>query len=206
MLRGFYAVTPDALCADPARLREAAQAALRGGARLLQVRDKSGDGARRLRNAAQLLELCRAHGAALIVNDDVETAAAVGADGVHLGASDTPLRQARTRLGPRAIVGISCANVLARALDAQAAGASYVAFGRFFSSRTKPNAPQAPLELLQQASSQLRIPICAIGGVTPANARTLIDAGASLVAAVEGVFGTDNIEAAAQSYSRLFDE
>lgn len=211
-LRGLYAITPDALCADPARLARAAAAALRGGARLLQLRDKSGDSARRRASAQALLALCRDAGAAFIVNDDVELAVAIGADGVHLGAQDAPLRAARARLGPRALIGVSCANVLARALEAQASGASYVAFGRFFPSNTKPGAPQAHPPLLAAARAQLRIPMCAIGGVTPANAAGLIEAGADLVAAVEGVFGPGGhgepaaVEAAARSYARLFAE
>ena len=208
-LRGLYAITPDALCADAARLKSAATAALRGGARVLQLRDKSGDPARRRANAESLLALCRAHGARFLVNDDVTLAAAIGADGVHLGASDAPLAEARQQLGPQALIGVSCANALARALAAQAAGASYVAFGRFFDSKTKPNAPQADASLLREARPQLRIPVCAIGGGTATNAPALIAAGADLVAAVEGVFGAGSeagIEAAAHAYARLFAE
>ena len=207
-LRGLYAITPDALCTDTARLESAAAAALRGGARLLQLRDKSGDDRRRRANAQRLQALCQQHGAQLLINDDVELAAALGA-GVHLGASDSPLAQARARLGPQALIGVSCANMLARALTAQAQGASYVAFGRFFASNTKPDAPQADPALLREARPQLRIPVCAIGGVTPANARVLLDAGADLVAAIEGVFGAgsnNRIEAAAAAYARLFAE
>jgi thiamine-phosphate pyrophosphorylase len=205
-LRGLYAITPDALCSDPARLQSAAAAALRGGARLLQLRDKSGDAARRRASAQALSALCRLHGAQLLINDDLELAASLGA-GVHLGASDTPLAQARQRLGPQALIGISCANALPRALAAQSQGASYVAFGRFFASSTKPGAPQAGLALLREARPRLQIPISAIGGVTPANAPALIEAGADLVAAIEGVFGSPQTpEAAARSYSRLFAE
>lgn len=213
-LRGLYAITPDALCANSPALERAAAAALRGGARLLQLRDKSGDAITRAANARTLLALCRRHGAQLIINDDVELALAIGADGVHLGASDAPLAQARVRLGDQALIGISCANVLARALAAQAAGASYVAFGRFHPSNTKPGAPQAEASLLREGRTHLQIPICAIGGITPDNAPALIADGANLIAAVEGVFGSGGsgsaqlgtIEAAARAYSRLFAE
>lgn len=208
-LRGLYAITPDALCSDASALASASEAALRGGARLLQLRDKRSDASSRRTNAERLLALCRRFGAAFIVNDDLELAAAIGADGVHVGASDAPVALARARLGAAAIVGTSCANVLARAVAAQEAGASYVAFGRFFASNTKPNAPQAELPLLREASRQVRLPVCAIGGVTPAHVPQLIEAGASLVAAVEGVFGSGrpaDIEAAARSYSRHFDQ
>lgn len=208
-LRGLYAITSPALCRAPARLPAAVEAALRGGAHLVQYRDKEADAAGRRRMAETLLTLCRAHGARLVINDDVALAAAIGADGVHLGASDLPLREARARLGDGALIGVSCANVLERALAAQDAGASYVAFGRFFPSRTKPDAPQAEPALLRQAHGRLRVPLCAIGGITPANARPLLEAGADLVAAVDGVFGDPApaaIERAARAYGRLFDQ
>lgn len=204
-LRGLYAITSATLCREPARLAAAVEAALAGGARLIQYRDKEADAARRRDTARALLDRCRAHNALFIVNDDVELALAVGADGVHLGAGDLPPREARHRLGGLATIGVSCANVLERALAAQDQGASYVAFGRFFPSTTKPAAPQAEPALLRQARAQLHIPICAIGGITPANARPLVEAGAGMVAAVEGVFGAPDIAAAARAYARLFD-
>ena len=204
-LRGLYAVTSATLCRAPGQLARAVDAALAGGARLVQYRDKESDAAERRRQATALLDLCRARGALLIVNDDVELALAIGADGVHLGASDLPLRQARRRLGGLATIGVSCANVLERAVVAQDEGASYVAFGRFFPSRTKPDAPPADLALLRQARARLHIPICAIGGLTPANARPVVEAGAAMIAAVEGVFGAGDVEGAARAYARLFD-
>jgi thiamine-phosphate pyrophosphorylase len=205
-LRGLYAITSPALCRAPQRLAAAVEEALRGGARLIQYRDKEADAAQRHASARALLALCRGHHARLIVNDDVELAAAIGADGVHLGRSDPPLREARRRLGDAAIVGVSCGNVLERAVTAQDEGASYVAFGRFFPSTTKPDAPQAGLALVREARARLHLPICAIGGVTPANAGGLIHAGADLVAAVEGVFGAADVAAAARAYRSLFDQ
>jgi thiamine-phosphate pyrophosphorylase len=203
-LRGLYAVTSAELCRQPPRLAAAVAAALTGGARLIQYRDKAGDAATREAMARELLGLCRARDARLIVNDDVELAARIGADGVHLGATDAPLREARRRLGPAALIGVSCANRLERAVAAQDDGASYVAFGRFFPSRTKPEAPQAQLTLLQRARGVLRVPICAIGGITPDNANLVIAAGADLVAAVDGVFGARDVAAAARAYARQF--
>lgn len=205
--RGLYAVTADALCEDRARLLPVLAAALRGGAVLIQYRDKRSAPALRLANATAACELCHAHGACFIVNDDAALAAAVGADGVHLGASDGSLADARARLGPDALIGASCGPSLARAEAAIAAGASYVAFGRFFDSRTKPDAPQATLELLAEARARFAVPICAIGGVTPDNAPALIAHGAHWVAAVEGVFGSGTpagIEAAARAYVEAF--
>ena len=207
-LRGLYAITSAALCADPDSLRNMVAAALRGGAVLIQYRDKHSDAARRFANAGSLRDMCRAHGARLVINDDIALAVAVGADGVHLGASDGSIATARAALGAGAIIGASCGPSLARAQSALDAGASYVAFGRFFDSRTKPDAPQATLELLAAARRQWPAAIlCAIGGVTPDNGRILVAQGADLIAAVEGVFahGTpDRVEAAARAYAALF--
>lgn len=203
-LRGLYAITSEAICADSAMLLAAAAQALVGGATLLQYRDKWNHPALRERHAHALRDLCHEHDALFIINDDVALALASGADGVHIGSTDAPLAEARARLGPQAVIGVSCAGSIERALAAQDGGASYVAFGRFFDSRTKPNAPQAGADLLTLARPQLQIPICAIGGVTPQNAAGLIARGADMVAAVEGVFGAADIESAARAYAQLF--
>lgn len=203
-LRGLYAITPTALCADPARLQRDVEAALRGGARLIQYRDKTQDHARRLDSARALVALCERHDAKLIVNDDVELAAEAHAHGVHLGIDDGPLHAARARLGPDAIIGITCADSLERARAASEGGADYLAFGAFFPSRTKPNARQATLDLLRDACIDSSLPICAIGGITAERAPALIDAGADLIAAVEGVFGAVDISAAARAYAQHF--
>lgn len=203
-LRGLYAVTSAELCRQPARLGAAVAAALTGGAALIQYRDKESPAAEREALARELLVLCRARRARLIINDDVALAQRIGADGVHLGAGDLPLREARRRLGDAAVIGVSCANQLERAVAAQEGGASYVAFGRFFPSRTKPEAPPAELALLRAARAAVRLPICAIGGITPQNAPAVIAAGADLVAAVDGVFGALDVAGAARGYARLF--
>jgi thiamine-phosphate pyrophosphorylase len=203
-LRGLYAITSEAICRSPDRLVASAAEALAGGARLIQYRDKWHDAATRERNAHALRGLCHEFGALFIVNDDPALAEAVDADGVHVGTADAPLAEARRRLGPRAIIGVSCSNSLERARAAAAAGASYVAFGRFFESGTKPDAPQADLALLRAARTELALPICVIGGLLPSNTPPLIAAGADMAAAVEGVFGAPDIETAAREYSRLF--
>jgi thiamine-phosphate pyrophosphorylase len=203
-LRGLYAITPDPLAADSTRLLEAAAAALRGGAVLLQYRDKHSAPARRLALARELAILCRTHGAALIVNDDAQLAAAAGAAGVHLGAGDGDPRDARALLGTDAIIGVTCGNDLARAQAAIDAGASYVAFGRLFPSRTKPDAAPAELDTLRRARARWNIAVCGIGGITADLAPQVIAAGADLVAAVDGVFGGENVESAARSYANCF--
>ena len=202
-LHGLYAVTDGRLSGEP--LLAAVRAALAGGVRLVQYRDKSGETARREDEAARLVALCHAQGALLLINDDTELALAAGADGVHLGQHDTPLAVAREQLGPGKLIGVSCNNRLERALAAQQAGADYVAFGRFFPSPTKPDAPQAELTLLEQARPQLDLPIAAIGGITPDNAAQLHTAGADMLAVVNALFGQDDIETAARQLSRCFD-
>lgn len=203
-LRGLYAITPTELCTDPPRLLRAVAEALAGGARLVQYRDKSQDAARRETSCLDLLALCHRHRARLIVNDDVELAATVGAHGVHLGEDDAPLHAARARLGPDAIIGVTCADSLPRLRMASEGGADYVALGAFFPSRTKPGARRASLDLLADARVQTSLPICAIGGITPERAGALVEAGADLIAAVEGVFGAADIRAAAQAYAQHF--
>jgi thiamine-phosphate pyrophosphorylase len=199
-LTGLYAITPDALLREPPRLYDAVAAALRGGAALIQYRDKRRDAEARRTIAGVLLALCRTAGARLIINDDVALAAAVGADGVHLGAGDGSIAAARAMLGPRALIGATCGNSLARAQAAIDAGADHIAFGRFFASVTKPDAPPAELATLRAARQAFAVPICAIGGVTPANLGALVDAGADLLAAIDGVFGARDVEAAARAY------
>ncbi|HSN18015.1 MAG TPA: thiamine phosphate synthase [Gammaproteobacteria bacterium] len=200
-LRGLYAITDGS--ALPALLTSV-EAAIRGGARLVQYRDKSAEQDRREREARGLLELCRSHGVPLIVNDDVELAAAIGAEGVHLGKDDGELAMARVRLGPRAILGISCYDSLQRAMQAAHDGADYVAFGSFFPSASKPAATRAPLSLLTEARTRISIPICAIGGITPATGGELVQAGAQILAVIQGLFGAADVNAAARDYARLF--
>ncbi|MDP3857191.1 MAG: thiamine phosphate synthase [Stagnimonas sp.] len=203
-LRGLYAITSASLCADPARLVAAVEAALRGGVRLLQYRDKLGSPESREHGARLVLERCRAASVPLIVNDDLALAVRIGADGVHLGVGDGSLADARAVLGPSAIIGITCADSLARALAAEQGGASYVAFGAFFHSSTKPEAALLSIEQLRQARARLRLPICAIGGITPDRAPALVAAGADCVAAVDGVFGAADPERAARAYAAAF--
>jgi thiamine-phosphate pyrophosphorylase len=199
--RGLYLVTPDE--ADGARLF-ARVAPLLAEAACLQYRNKAAAPDLRLRQARALRALCVQSGVPLIINDDVELAAAVAADGVHLGEHDAAIGDARRRLGAEAIIGVSCYDDLARAQRAAAAGADYVAFGAFFSSTTKPNARRATPDLLRQASV-LGLPRVAIGGITPENAALVIAAGADLVAVIGGVFDAPDPVAAARACRALFE-
>jgi thiamine-phosphate pyrophosphorylase len=204
-LQGLYAITDSQLLAD-GRLLPYVEAALKGGARLLQYRDKSGDEARRLREAQALAELCAQHGASLIINDDAELAARLGV-GLHLGQSDGSLAAARALLGPRAIIGASCHASLELAQQAVSEGASYLAFGRFFNSLTKPGVPTATPELLTQARSRWPLPRVAIGGISPDTAPQLVAQGASLLAVIHALFSAESpaeVERRARTFSQLF--
>lgn len=200
-LRGLYAITPDDPWED---LADLVAKALIGGARLIQYRDKGQDWSRRLSQAQSLHALCQTAGALFIVNDDPSLAAASGADGVHLGRDDPDPAEARALLGSEAIIGVSCYNRLDLAHSAQAKGADYVAFGRFYPSGTKPSAIQASLDLLRQARRELPLPLVAIGGITPENAGPLIAAGADLLAVVNGIFAAPDVSAAARAFDHLF--
>lgn len=202
-LYGLYAIT-DSAFAEGERLGPAVEAAIRGGARLIQYRDKSTDTQRRRREARSLAELCHAHGTTFIVNDDVELAFESQADGVHLGREDCDIATARVSLGPHALIGVSCYDSLEHAVAAAQAGADYVAFGSFYPSQTKPDAVRAPITLLAEARNRLGIPVCAIGGITPDNGATLVAAGADMLAVVQGVFGAADVAEAARRYARLF--
>ncbi len=202
MLEGLYAITPDN-AATPALLSQVRQA-LEGGAQAVQYRNKGDDVALRHEQGSELLALCREFSVPLIVNDDVRLADLIGADGVHLGQGDSRLSAARVILGPEKIIGISCYADLGRALAAEREGADYVAFGRFFPSATKPDAPPAPLSLLREAKQRLRIPVVAIGGVDLDNAAQLIAAGADAVAVVSALFGATDIRLAAEGYAACF--
>lgn len=201
--RGLYVLTDPHLTPD-AQLVPAVAQAIAGGAVMVQYRDKSEDADRRHWEAQDLVHLCRPLGVPLIINDDVALARAVGAAGVHLGRDDADVAQARAILGPGAIIGVSCYNELDRAVQAQAAGADYVAFGSFFSSSVKPQAVRATPDLLRQARRHLTIPIVAIGGITADNAAPLIAAGADLLAVISDVFGRRDIRAAAARLAALF--
>lgn len=201
-LSGLYVITDDKL-SGPCLL-EHVQDAIKGGACLVQYRNKKNQASIKEMTARSLLELCRDHRVPLLINDDVELAVNIGADGVHLGQTDTKLSDARRLLGAGAIIGVTCHASLDLAIQAEKQGANYVAFGRFFASQTKPDARPANIDLLTQAKHQLSIPLCAIGGINIDNAPQLIESGADLLAVIHGVFGQNDIEIAARSYAKLW--
>jgi thiamine-phosphate pyrophosphorylase len=197
--RGLYVITDG----PRPNLLEVVALALAGGARLLQYRDKTTDHSRRLTEARAIRALCVARGVPMIINDDVALALATGAAGVHLGEDDGDVAAARAELGPEAIIGVSCYDSLDRARQLALGGADYLAFGAFFPSPTKPHARRAPFELLRQTAA-LRLPRVAIGGITPDNGGSLIDAGADYLAVISAVFGDPDVRGAARRFTDLF--
>jgi thiamine-phosphate pyrophosphorylase len=203
-IHGLYAIA-DSAYLTPQTLVARVTAAIEGGACVVQYRDKHSTPAVRLAMALSLATLCREHAVPLIINDDVQLALECGAAGVHLGRDDTDVGAARRRLGHAAIIGVSCYNELERGRNAQGAGADYVAFGRFFPSRSKPHAVPASPDLLRRARAELSLPIVAIGGITAENGAALVAAGAHALAVIEGLWGQADARAAAARYAELFN-
>ena len=199
-LAGLYALTPDV--DDTTLLISKVVAALEGGAAAVQYRNKSAPDALRRAQATALARVHAARGALFIVNDDPVLAAAVGADGVHLGEDDPSITSARELVGPDRLIGVSCYDDFDRACAAVAAGADYVAFGSFFPSTTKPGARHADIALLARARA-LGVPIVAIGGIDAGNARTVIDAGADAIAVITDIFSHDDAAEVARAADAL---
>jgi thiamine-phosphate pyrophosphorylase len=199
--RGLYAITQTGTA--PEQLFQDVAAAIRGGAVVIQYREKNLNDA--IFIARELVKICHQHSVPLIINDDVELTSQAKADGVHLGKDDGDIIAARNRLGSSAIIGVSCYNSIDRAVTAQSLGANYVAFGRFFASTSKPLAAPADIDTLSKAKTAIHLPIVAIGGILPENGAQLLVAGANLLAVIGGVFDHEP-ERSALAYQRLFAE
>ncbi|HXP01820.1 MAG TPA: thiamine phosphate synthase [Luteibacter sp.] len=199
MGKGVYAIT------DGPRddLFAAVEAALAGGARLLQYRDKTTDTERRRAEADEISAICARYEVPFIVNDDVALARETGG-GVHLGREDVSIAEARAQLGPDAIIGVSCYGSIERARQLHAEGADYLAFGAMYPSTTKPHAPVTPHDVVTQAKA-LGLPVVAIGGISVDNARAVIDAGADYIAVVSAIFASPDIQTATRRFADLFD-
>lgn len=199
----LYAITDSQLLSGP-RLTDGVTSALEGGCRLVQYRDKSTNADQRFAEASALLDICNRYDAQLIINDDVELTLSVGAHGVHLGQGDMDPITARQILGKSSVIGVTCHDSLSLAKKAVHDGATYVAFGRFFPSHTKPLASSAPLSLLAEARQELgNTFIVAIGGITLDNAATVLAAGADIVAVSHNLFAAENITARAKKFNSL---
>lgn len=203
-LAGLYAITPDEPRTDI--LVDKVGQALRGGASALQYRNKSAGRELRLEQGRALAALCRAAGAAFIVNDDFALALELGADGAHLGADDGDLTDARRRLGQDKLLGVSCYDRVELAQAAAQAGADYLAFGSVFSSSTKPGAVRAPLAIFAEARRSFSLPLVAIGGITLQNAPQVFAAGADAVAVISALFDAGDIAERAAGFTRLHQQ
>lgn len=202
-IAGLYAITPD--IADTPELLLRTRAALSGGARVLQYRNKTASPALRHEQALALQGLCMEFTVPLIINDHLELALAVDAAGLHLGADDGDIAAARARLGPGKLLGASCYDRIDLAQSAVTAGADHIAFGSFFASSVKPGAVRPPVDLISRAKKQFRRPVVAIGGITPHNAPLLIAAGVDAIAVISALFTAPDVAAAAREFQTLFE-
>ncbi len=200
-VRGLYAVTPE--LGDTAELVRRVEAAIDGGATVVQYRNKTASAVALAAQAAELARAVAARGALFIVNDDPALAAAVDADGVHIGEEDGAIPRARAIVGADRIIGVSCYADVARAEAALAAGADYVEFGSFFASTVKPDHVRADPSVLTRARA-LGVPVVAIGGIDATNAGDLVEAGADSVAVISALFAVDDVRRAAQAIARHF--
>jgi len=203
-ISGIYAITPDLI--DTTNLVMLTQQVLISGVQLIQYRNKIADNALKLEQAALLSTLCHEFNTPLIINDDLDLAIKVGADGVHLGIEDITVVEARRRLGPGKIIGASCYNKLRYAIEAENYGADYVAFGSFYISSTKPGAVSAPINLLCKAKQCLQIPVVAIGGIDSENIVELVYKGADAVAVSSSIFNSINIQLETKKLSCIFKQ
>lgn len=203
-IKGLYAITPDE--PDTAKLLQQVEQALRGGASILQYRNKRADAALQLAQAVALRQLTRQYGATFIVNDDVQLARTVSADGVHLGATDGDIAVARGVLGKGRLIGASCYNRAPLAVEAVRQGADYVAFGAFFPSSVKPDAVAADVSVLRNAHNALKVPIVAIGGITLENGSQLVAAGADALAVISALWQAEDVAQAAKDFTHLFEQ
>jgi thiamine-phosphate pyrophosphorylase len=201
-MKGLYLVTPD--WDDTDVLIKATETALSVGVGLLQYRHKTANGELRLEQASALLKLCRQHNVPFIINDYIDLCITLDADGIHVGGTDASVAVVRTLIGKDKILGASCYGDFALAEQAQIAGASYVAFGGFYPSRVKKYEVSTPASIVSKAKSQLTLPVCVIGGMTPDNAKPLVKEGADMVAAISSVYSADDIATAVREFAALF--
>lgn len=203
-LKGLYGITDSDLMPNTETMLRKVEQSIQGGAKIIQYRDKSSDLKKRVEQASVLNLICKKNNVPLIINDDAGLAAGIGAAGVHLGQSDGAIEEAREMLGDDAIIGVTCHDSLELALQAQQAGASYLAFGAFFPSQTKPNAKPAPLSLIKDVKDKVNLPIVAIGGISVDNADQIVTAGVDMIAVIHALYATKKVTTKAKQFHQLF--
>ncbi len=200
-ISGLYVVLDPDACAGRGAV-EVARMALEGGASVVQWRDKRRDKGEQLDDARAVLALCRAVGAAFIINDHADLALVAGADGVHLGQKDLPIDAVRTIVG-RMIIGVST-NTVEEARRAEAAGADYIAVGAIFGTRSKDVTRAASIERLREVRAAVRVPVVAIGGIDASNIGSVVEAGADAAAVISAVCGAASPKRAARELAAAF--
>ena len=204
-LSGLYIITDKNLI-DREYFLKIVESALKGGANLVQLREKDTDKKEILMLGKKLLSLTKKYYVPLIINDYPEVAYEIGADGVHLGENDPDIITARKILGDDKIIGVSCYNQIDRADNAVRDGADYIVFGTPYNTPTKPDRDPTPIETLLEARNRFRdIPIFAIGGINETNAEAILNTGVDGIAVITGVFGSSDPEKSAQRLSSLFN-
>lgn len=202
-MKGLYVITDEKLTPYD-KILDMVQQALEGGAKFVQLRDKNNTDDFLFEYGLKLKQLCQQYGAYFIVNDRVELALKLDADGVHVGEEDENIEKVMEMMRGK-IVGVSCYGSVERAKQMQQAGASYVAFGSFYFSPTKPKSKTVPKEIIPQAKRELSIPVCVIGGITVERAKELVELGADIVAVISDIWTADNIKNRCLEYKKLFD-
>lgn len=202
-LCGLYAVTGGKLTPEN-RFAGTVEAAIKGGAKIIQLREKGASESEVVRKGKAALEVTVKYGVPLIINDSPEIAKQTGADGVHLGGGDGTVEEARKLLGGGAIIGVSCYGEIERGVEAQKRGADYAAFGTPYFTPTKPDRKPAPLKVLREAKERLKIPVFAIGGITVENAAEVLETGVDGIAVITAVFGAGDVEEAARQLAGFF--
>jgi thiamine-phosphate pyrophosphorylase len=187
------------------RFVDMVEAAVRCGAKIVQLREKHMPPEEIAQLGRSLLTVTRRYGALFLINDDPKIAHAIGADGVHVGREDATVAQARALLGPDAIIGVTCYGEIERAIAAVQASADYVAFGTPFPSPTKGTQGRTPLTIYREVKQHVSVPVFAIGGINIHNAQQVRDAGADAISVISGVFGAPDVGAAAKALADLFD-
>lgn len=188
-LRGLYAITDEYLTPYE-EIESYVRKAIKGGARVVQLRDKTRSDEELYGVAMKIKKICQKHKTLFVLDDRVVLAKAIKADGVHIGGDDTPIEVARKILGRKKIIGVSCYGDIQRAREAVEKGADYVAFGSFFVSKTKPHAKVVDKSVLG-AAKKLGVPVCAIGGIDATNAKELVEAGADMISVISSLWSGD---------------
>ncbi len=205
-LQGLYVITDEKLTPyRDGKIFKLVEKALKGGAKIVQLRDKHSSLKELIPIAKELKILCQNYGALFIINDKVELVLEVDADGIHIGEEDEPLEKVRETL-PGKVIGVSCYGDIEKAIRAEKQEASYVAFGSFFPSPTKPSSKVISKKILIEAKKVLKIPVCSIGGINLGNASELIKLGADMIAVISGIWASSDIEKTAREFSRLFEK